>query len=83
VATPGGDVIDWLSADSVEGSLEEPPPKPEDTPLPDGVQRSLTEIDLVPGLRGPAGSVPVLRPSFAAYVFGFLLFVMAIDSAST
>jgi hypothetical protein len=70
VQTPGGDVIDWLSAESVEGSQEEPPPAPTETQLPDGVQLSLTEVDLFPWLRGPEGSVPVMRPSFAAYVSG-------------
>jgi hypothetical protein len=38
--------------------------------LPDGVQLSLTELDAFPELRGPEGTIPVVRPSFLGYIFG-------------
>jgi hypothetical protein len=70
--TFSGDIIDWLDPASVEGSQKEPPPKPtpEEMKLPDGVELLQTELDLFPELRGPAGTVPVMRPSFAAYISG-------------
>lgn len=67
-----GDVYDWLDPNSVEGSQKEPPPTPtpEQMQLPDGIQLQLTELDVFPELRGPEGTIPVLRPSFWGYVLG-------------
>lgn len=64
-----GDRWDWLDAASVPGSEVEPPPLPE-VELPPGVELQQTELDLHPELQGPPDSVPMLRPSFAPYVFG-------------
>jgi hypothetical protein len=67
-----GDIMDWLDPASVEGSQEEPPPKPSPEELlpAEGLALQLTELDMFPELRGPAGTIPVLRPSFIAYVSG-------------
>lgn len=67
-----GDIMDWLDPASVPGSQVEPPPKPtpEEMKLPDGVELLQTELDLFPELRGPEGTIPVIRPSFAAYISG-------------
>jgi hypothetical protein len=67
-----GDIIDWLDPASVPGSEVEPPPRPspeELRPAP-GKLLGLTELDMHPELRGPEGTTPVLRPSFAGYVQG-------------
>jgi hypothetical protein len=70
--TYGGDVVDWLDPTSVPGSQIEPPPKPspEELQTAPGASRGLTEFDMYPELRGPEGTVPLLRPSFARYVQG-------------
>ena len=65
-----GDIVDWLDPTSVPGSQIEPPPKPspeELQPAP-GASLGLTELDMYPELRGPQGTIPMLRPSFARYV---------------
>lgn len=67
--TCSGDVWDWLDAASVPGSEIDPPPVP-DIELPSDVELQLTELDGQPELRGPSGSVPMLRPGFGPYVFG-------------
>jgi hypothetical protein len=67
--TCSGDIWDWLDSASVPGSEVEPPPLP-DIELPSDVELQLTELDLNPELQGPLNSVPMLRPSFAPYVFG-------------
>jgi hypothetical protein len=64
-----GDRWDWLDPASVPGSEVEPPPPPV-IELPPGTELQLTELDLHPELQGPPDSVPMLRPSFAPYVFG-------------
>jgi hypothetical protein len=63
--------ISWIDPSTVEGSQEEPPPlpTPEEMQLPDGVELQLTELDAFPEFRWPEG-IPVLRPSFWAYVLG-------------
>jgi len=65
-----GDIIDWLDPASVPGSQEEPPPTlpPEEMQLPEGALLQLTELDMYPELRGPVGTIPMYRPSFAAYI---------------
>jgi hypothetical protein len=67
-----GDIIDWVDPASVPGSQEQPPPKPspEEMQLPEGVQLQVTELDMSPELRGPDGTIPIYRPSFAVYVSG-------------
>lgn len=67
-----GDIIDWLDPASVPGSDAEPPPRPspeELQPAP-GASLALSEFDMYPELRGPHGTIPMLRPSFARYVQG-------------
>lgn len=64
-----GDRWDWLDAASVPGSEVDPPPLPA-IELPPDVKLQETELDLHPELQGPPDSVPMLRPSFAPYVFG-------------
>lgn len=67
-----GDIIDWLDPASVPGSQEEPPPKPspDEMQLSEGAELQVTELDMYPELRGPEGTIPKYRPSFAAYVRG-------------
>lgn len=67
-----GDIIDWLDPASVPGSqIPQPPkPSPEELRLPPGVQLGFTELDLYPELRGPEGTIPMHRPTFARYVLG-------------
>ncbi|MFS8065724.1 MAG: neprosin family prolyl endopeptidase [Byssovorax sp.] len=67
-----GDIYDWMDPASVQGSHEQPPspPTPTEMLLPVGVLLQKTELDAFPELRGRAGTIPVLRPSFAAYVLG-------------
>lgn len=67
-----GDIIDWLDPASVPGSqIPQPPkPSPEELRLPPGVQLGLTELELYPELRGPEGTIPMHRPTFARYVLG-------------
>jgi hypothetical protein len=64
-----GDIWDWLDSSTVPGSDVEPPPLPV-FDLPPGIELQQTEFDLYPDLKGPANSVPKLRPSFAPYVLG-------------
>lgn len=67
-----GDVIDWLDPASVPGSDAEPPPRPspEELKPPPGAKLQVTELDLYPELRGPEGTIPMIRPRFASYVRG-------------
>jgi hypothetical protein len=67
-----GDIIDWLDPATVPGSQVEPPPRPppEELRPPPGAELQRTELDLYPELRGPEGTIPVTRPSFASYVRG-------------
>jgi hypothetical protein len=68
--TPGGDIIDWVT---IPGPHLEPPRPPltkEDMKLPPGVQMGRTELELHPESRGPAGTTPITRPDFSAYVMG-------------
>ncbi len=67
-----GDVIDWLDPASVPGSDAVPPPRPSPEELrpPPGADLQVTELDLYPELRGPEGTIPMLRPRFASYVRG-------------
>lgn len=64
-----GDVVDWLDPTSVPGSQIEPPPPLELRPT-SATSLALTEFDMYPELRGPQGTVPLLRPNFARYVQG-------------
>ena len=67
-----GDIIDWLDPASVPGSDAEPPPgpSPEELRPPPGAELQVTELDLYPELRGPAGTIAMVRPSFSGYVRG-------------
>ena len=67
-----GDIIDWLDPASVPGSDAEPPPRPspEELKPPPGTKLQETELDLYPELRGPNGTIPMIRPRFASYVRG-------------
>jgi hypothetical protein len=70
--TYSGDIIDWVDPASVPGSQIEPPPpiSADHLATPDGVELQRTDLDEYPELRGPAGSIPIVRPDFAAYVRG-------------
>lgn len=70
--TFAGDVVDWVDPASVPGSQIEPPPpiSADELATPAGVELQRTELDEHPELRGPAGSIPIVRPDFAAYVGG-------------
>lgn len=65
-------IIDWLDPTSVPGSEVEPPPRPSPEKLrpPAGQEIQVTELDMYPELRGPDGTIPVIRPGFATYVRG-------------
>ncbi len=63
-----GDIIDWVDPRTVPGSEIEPPPPLAAAELPPGVELQPTELDEHPYLRGPAGSIPFVRPRFASYV---------------
>lgn len=65
-----GDIVDWFDPATVPGSQMEPPPRPVAMQLPPGVQLQVTEFDLYPELRGPSGTIPVIRPRFEPYVRG-------------
>lgn len=67
-----GDIIDWFDPATVPGSDAEPPPRPSPAELqpPPGTQVQLTELDVHPELRGPVGTIPVVRPSFEIYLRG-------------
>jgi Neprosin len=68
--TYSGDVVDWLDPASVPGSqIQKPPPIPAEE-LPSGVERGRTELEEFAELRGPAGSIPMIRPQFEDYVSG-------------
>ena len=63
--TYAGDIYDWVDPSSVPGSQATPP-----SPL-DGTNRPvLTELDAFPELRGPKGTIPMLRPTYRSYVNG-------------
>lgn len=68
--TDSGDLIDWVDPDSVPGSRIAPPPPLPAAELPEGVELQPTELDGRPELRGPEGTMPVVRPRFARYVSG-------------
>jgi len=70
--TYGGDIIDWMDPDTVPGSRAEPPPRPspESLRVAPGKELQLTELDLFPELRGPRGTIPMVRPRFEGYVRG-------------
>lgn len=71
IQTYDNDIVDWVDPSTVEGSdAEPPPPRMEATMLPSGVELQRTELDEHPELRGPDGTIPILRPSFSAYVSG-------------
>jgi hypothetical protein len=67
-----GDILDWIDPASIRGSdAPRPPPiPPEQLKPPPGAQLQQTELDVYPELRGPKGTVPVVRPNFAPYVRG-------------
>lgn len=65
-----GDLIDWVDPASVPGSQIEPPPPIEDLASPPGVSLQRTELDEHPELRGAAGTIPIVRPDFRAWVRG-------------
>ncbi|WP_437958255.1 hypothetical protein WME76_00445 [Sorangium sp. So ce119] len=67
--TPDGQVIDWIpiASQTPDGKVASPPPPPTPPPPaagPGGAAppRSPTETSVQLGPRGPAGTVPVLRP---------------------
>jgi hypothetical protein len=64
-----GDIVDWIDPATVPGSDAVPPP-PVKVTFPDGVEPMLTEIEAYPELRGPEGSIAMIRPTFTAYVRG-------------
>jgi len=68
--TYSGDLVDWVDARTVPGSEIEPPPPldPADLAMPPGLELQRTELDEHPELRGPAGTIPFVRPSFPRYV---------------
>jgi hypothetical protein len=68
--TPGGQIIDWMAAESVPGSNEPTPPTLEDHEPPPGMERGKTELEMYPELRGPKGTVGISRMTFPAYVSG-------------
>lgn len=72
VETYGGDIIDYVDPSSVEGSEVEPPPRPsaEEMALPPGVSLQRTEVEEHAELRGPAGSIAMIRPRFDRYLSG-------------
>ena len=72
VETYSGDVIDYVDPATVPGSTVEPPPKltKEELATPPGVELQPTEVETHPELRGPAGSIPFVRPRFDAYLNG-------------
>jgi hypothetical protein len=65
IQTYSGDVYDWVDAKSVPGSQLQPPFK-----IPEKKRSPLTELDQFPELRGPPGTIPMLRPTFDLYVKG-------------
>jgi hypothetical protein len=70
--TYGGEIIDWMTAESVPGS-DKPPPPPiaiDEVRLPPGVQLGRTELEMYPELQGPVDTVGVSRMTFSAYVSG-------------
>lgn len=72
IQMPSGDIIDWIASGSVPGSRA-PPPLPlspqEQKPAP-GAQLGKTELDIYSELRGPHGTFPAVRPTFAPYISG-------------
>src|SRR5262245_53430462 len=67
---PSGDIMDWISAESVPGS-DQPPPPPitlDDYHPRPGAQLGKTELQMYPELRGPVGTIGFHRPTFPAYV---------------
>lgn len=69
--TPGGQVIDWIPLES-QGKIASPPSKLErlndaDPMMPDNQATFELDGEKVP--RGPAGTVPVLRPNLASLNF--------------
>lgn len=72
VETYSGDVIDYVDPATVPGSQIEPPPRPSDAELavPPGVQLQRSEVDEHPELRGPAGTIAMVRPRFDTYLTG-------------
>lgn len=69
---PSGDIIDWIDSSSVPGSQAQPPPTlsaQELQPAP-GAQLAKTELDIYSELRGPPGTFPSVRPTFAPYISG-------------
>lgn len=70
---PSGDTIDRIDSSSVPGAQAQPPPPPlspqELQPAP-GAQPGKTELDIYSELRGPPGTFPAVRPTFAPYISG-------------
>jgi hypothetical protein len=68
-----GQVMDWISAESVPGS-DKPPPPPinmDDVHLPPGVQLGKTEFERYPELQSPVvDTVGIPRQTFSEYVNG-------------
>jgi hypothetical protein len=60
-----GDILDWIDPASIRGSdAQRPPPiPPEQLRPPPGAQLQQTELDVYPELRGPKGTIPVVRPN--------------------
>jgi hypothetical protein len=69
---PSGDIMDWISAESVPGSDQPPPPpiSPDEYHPRPGAQLGKTELQMYPELRGPVGTIGFHRPTFPAYVNG-------------
>lgn len=67
--TYAGDIVDWIDPVTVPGAEEEPPP-PVELQFPDETTAMLTELEAYPELRGPAGTVAMIRPTFSRYVLG-------------
>ena len=72
IQMPSGDIIDWIDSGSVPGAQAQPPPllsTQELQPAP-GAQLGKTELDIYSELRGPPGTFPAVRSTFAPYISG-------------
>ncbi len=68
VQSAHGTVIDFVDARTVGAVATDAPPPPKNAPNADNQAKSETEES--PELRGPAGTIPFVRPDFGRYVAG-------------
>lgn len=64
-----GDIVDWVDPKTVPGALVPPPPPVKISPS-QTTQPAMTELEAYPELRGPEGTMPIIRPTFFRYVKG-------------